>query len=289
MTATTSNLIKLLSIKGVGRITAKKLIPPSNISSDDELVEFILEQNSKTPRLNLTEKIIKSGIEKAKQIISKSRDLNICFIDFNSPIYPDLLKGITNPPLVLCYKGEINILNCKCVAVIGTREPSSKGVKSSYRLGNYLAEMEIVVSSGLARGIDSSAHLGCLDMNGKTIAVLGNGLDTVYPFENKNLVKRILDEGGLIITESFVKERVSAGSLLLRNKLLVGLCAHVIVVETGVKGGTMHTVELGIKAGREIGCFTYDNDDRAGNIELIKNPKITALQNYKSLDRFLKT
>ena len=288
MTATTSNLIKLLSIKGIGQRTARQLIPPSNISSDNELVEFLLGQNSKTPRLKLTKIIIKSGIEKATRIMSKSSDLGISFIDFNSPKYPELLRAITNAPLVLSYRGEVGILNNKCVAVIGTRNPSYMGLKSAYNLGGYLAEIGAIVVSGLARGIDSSAHLGCLAMKGKTIAVLGNGLDTVYPSENKTLANRILDDGGLIITESFVKEKASAGSLLLRNQLLVGLSTHVIVVETGVKGGTIYTANLGIKAGRKIACLAYHNNDNIGNIKLLKNPKVTALHNYKSLAQFLK-
>ncbi len=282
-----SVLISVLSTRGIGLGTAKKLIPSQNISSEIELIDFLMQKASKIPRLNLTIDQIKSGIEKANRIISKSIDLNISFLPFNSPLYPLFITHIGNSPLVLSYRGDISLLKERHIAIIGTREPSLLGKEVAWHYGKYLAETGFAITSGLALGIDSLAHLGCLEARGKAIAILGNGLDTVYPSEHNRLTEQILNGGGLIISVSFVGDKANTGSLLGRNSVLAGLSKKIIVVETKLKGGTIRTVDLSLKYGNKVGCLTCKNETRLGNLQLLNNPYVAALLNDKDVNHFV--
>ena len=279
-------LIAILSIKGIGPITAKKLIPPPNIYSDKDLIAYLLERSAST-RLQLTEHAVQLGIENAERVVAESKVHDIKFINYSSQLYPALLNSIAIPPLVLFYRGDISLISGKCVAIIGSRQASPRGMESAYNCSKLLVNAGYVVTSGLALGIDSAAHLACLDYGGKTIAVVGNGLDTVYPYENKLLASKILKCDGLILSECFIGEKANAGTLLRRNKVVVGLCKNVIIVETKGKGGTIHTVNNGRKEGRNIGCMTNKNESRIGNQALLMNPTVTALDSDKSILHFL--
>lgn len=282
-----SVLISVLSTRGIGLGIANKLIPSQNISSEIELIDFLMQKASKIPRLKLTIDQIKSGIEKANRIISKSIDLNISILPFNSFLYPLSITQIRNPPLVLSYRGDISLLKERRIALIGTREPSLLGKEVALHYGKSLAEAGFTITSGLALGIDSLAHQGCLEAKGKTIAIIGNGLDTVYPSENNRLTERILNGGGLIISVSLVGDKANIGSLLRRNSVLAGLCKKVIVVETKLKGGTIRTVDLSLKYGNRVGCLTYKNETRLGNIQLLNNPYVAALFNDNDVNHFV--
>lgn len=285
--ANTNTLIKILSIRGIGNETARKLQAGWELSTDDGLLDYLYEQSSKISRLKLTQEIIRLGIEKGKRVISDSMNAGISFVDFNSPSYPSLLKQITNPPLLLSYKGNSELLNSNCVALIGTRIPTVDGLNAGYYYGKFLGEQGQTIVSGLAKGCDTSAHKGCLDGNGKTIAVVANGLDSVYPIENKKLVQRILEKGGLILSKSFLGEKANAGTLLDRNRIQVGLCNKVIIVETGLRSGTSYTAELSLKNQRKTGCLIMDNEYRLGNLKLLERPCVTPIKNKDDLLRFI--
>lgn len=282
-----NTLIKILSIPGIGMATAKKLRAAWELTTDTELLDYVHEQNLKIRSLKLTPEIISLGIEKGNVIISNSLKAGISFLDLSCATYPLLLKQVNNPPLLLCYKGNSKLLDTNCLAVVGTRTPTKEGLKAGYCYGKFLGERGLTIVSGLAKGCDSAAHTGCLDGNGKTIAVVANGLDSVYPIENKKLVQRILDKGGLILSKVFIGEKANAGTLLDRNKIQVGLCNKVIIVEAGLWSGTTYTADLALKNQRKTGCLTMDNEYRPGNLKLLEKPCITPIKNKDDLLGFI--
>jgi len=165
--------------------------------------------------------------------------------------YPPLLKAIPDPPPVLYVKGVLGEA-LRCVACVGTRSPSLFGRTVSQRLTRVLAENGWTVVSGLAIGVDAISHQAALDAGGRTVAVLANGLDSVYPSENQALARRILDQGGALVSEQPFGARASARCLVQRDRIQSGMSLAVFAMQTDIKGGTMHTVRFALQQGRTV-------------------------------------
>jgi len=165
--------------------------------------------------------------------------------------YPPALHQIPYPPPFLYVKGTIEPQDQLAVAVVGTRKISYYGKKVSYRLARELSLKGVTVVSGLARGIDSAAHQGTLENRGRTLAVLGCGLDKVYPPENKELYRRIPVQGALI-SEFPLGTPPEAKNFPIRNRLISGLALGVVVVEAGIPSGALITAQLALDQGREV-------------------------------------
>lgn len=165
--------------------------------------------------------------------------------------YPDLLRHITHPPPLLYVRGCLDLLKIPSVAVVGSRAATSYGRRTAYRLARELAARGVVVLSGLAQGIDAQAHAGCLDTDGATIAVLGCGLDVVYPRINAPLYRRIAS-AGLLISEYPSGTRPDAFRFPARNRIIAGLSRGVVVVEAARRSGSLITVQHALEAGREV-------------------------------------
>jgi DNA processing protein len=162
-------------------------------------------------------------------------------IRYGDPQYPKLLESIAAPPIILNVLGNLDgLLTKPGVAVIGTRQPSSFGRQIGERIGYRLGESGINVISGLAIGCDTAGHTGCLQANGMTTAIVAHGLDTVYPKENKPLFQSILENNGCIVSEYMVKTRSLPTFFVERDRIQAGLSVATFVIETDVKGGTMH-------------------------------------------------
>lgn len=166
--------------------------------------------------------------------------------------YPSKLKKIYKPPERLFVLGNIEILNNIGISIIGSRKCSQYGIEMSQKFAYMLAKQNINIISGLARGIDTYAHIGCLKGNGKTIAVLGSGLDNMYPPENKNLAKNIISCGGAILTEFPLGTKPLAINFPKRNRIISGLSEAVIVVEATNKSGTAITVDFALEQGKDV-------------------------------------
>jgi len=167
--------------------------------------------------------------------------------------YPELLKQIPNPPFILYYKGNYqkDIFD-RCMSVIGSRKGTAYGLKMSIDLSSKLAELGITIVSGMAYGIDSTAHMGALKAKqGRTIAILGCGVDVIYPSENKRLYSEIL-ERGLVMSEFPPKMQPQPGSFQSRNRIISGLSVGTVIVEAGEKSGTLITADFAIEQGREV-------------------------------------
>lgn len=165
--------------------------------------------------------------------------------------YPSRLKEIHVPPLLLFGRGRYETLQKQAIAIVGSRRATTYGRKVARRLGRELAEAGLVVISGMARGIDSESHLGCLEGQGLTIGVLGNGLDVVYPRENQQLYSRVVEQG-LLVTEFFPGTKPEARNFPIRNRIISGLCSALVVVEAEGKSGAMITVDFALEQGREV-------------------------------------
>ena len=173
-------------------------------------------------------------------------------INQNDKLYPYILKQIYDPPKYLYINGNEQILNSKCIAIIGSREPTEYGKKIANYLSYNLAKQGYTIVSGLAKGIDSYAHIGALNANGKTIAVIGNGLDIIYPKENKKLEQCIIKNKGAIISEYDFGTKPEKHNFPARNRIISGMSRGVIVVEAKEKSGTLITVDFALEQGREV-------------------------------------
>ena len=176
-------------------------------------------------------------------------DVNICCVEDDN--YPELLRSIYDPPYIFYYRGCLEILNEFCMGVVGSRAATTYGKNQARRFGNELAKQGIVVVSGMARGIDTEAHLGALEADGKTAAVLGSGLNVVYPPENRKLYERIW-ESGLVISEFSPLTHPEPGNFPVRNRTISGLSRGILVVEAKQRSGALITADFALEQGREV-------------------------------------
>ncbi|MBR3325214.1 MAG: DNA-processing protein DprA [Clostridia bacterium] len=187
--------------------------------------------------------------------------------------YPFGLYNIFNRPKFLYVLGNAENLRRKCIAIVGSRKCSKKGAKNAEKLAFNLAKKNYVIVSGLARGIDTFAHIGALKAKGKTIAVLGNGLNKIYPQGNTELAKRIIHNGGTIISEYSLKTKIEKNNFSKRNRIISGISSKVIIVEAKKKSGALITANYALEQGKDIyalpGNITSEN--YIGTNELIKN------------------
>jgi len=172
-------------------------------------------------------------------------------IQLGSPDYPQLLAQICDPPPRLWFRGKIDVLRSTCVAVIGARNASQDGLFAAGEIALDLARAGVVIVSGLARGVDAAAHQGALDAGGATIAVLGTGVDRVYPAEHRDLSERIGLEG-LLLTEFPPGSPPEDWHFPRRNRIISGLSRAVVIVEAREKSGSLITARLAADQGRDV-------------------------------------
>lgn len=177
---------------------------------------------------------------------------NIKLITIKSKEYPKNLKYIDNPPICLYVLGNEKILNEKSIAIVGSRNYSDYGKTVALGFSYLLAKNNITIISGLAKGIDSFAHTGTIQAKGKTIAVIGTGIDLIYPKENKELMKEIIKNGGSVISEYPLGTLPNKENFPRRNRIISGLSNGILVVEAGRKSGALITVDYGLEQGKNI-------------------------------------
>ena len=183
--------------------------------------------------------------------IKYMKENNIKIININEREYPQALKKIYDPPISLYVKGNIKKLNNKNIGIVGCRECTTYGKKSAEYFAYNLSKQNINIVSGLAKGIDSYAHLGSLN-TGNTIAVLGNGLDMIYPKENLELANEIIKKGGTIISEYPCGSKPDKMKFPARNRIISGISSGIIVIEAKEKSGTLITVDFALEQGRDV-------------------------------------
>ena len=217
----------------------------------------------------ITNEVYRENLDKYLKYMKEN---NIEIITINDKEYPDKLRVIYDPPVVLYVKGNTNILNDKSIAIVGCRMCTKYGQNIARKLAYNLSLNNINVISGLARGIDSFAHRGALNQKGKTVAVVGCGLDRVYPEENRILFNQIIEDNGAIVSEYIIGTKPLAKNFPKRNRIISGLADSLIVVEAREKSGTLITVDFALEQGKDIYAVpgNIDNPNSYGTNDLIK-------------------
>ena len=190
------------------------------------------------------------------------------------PDYPERLNVLDDAPILLFYKGDMSLLGDECFAIVGTRAPTRDGRDVTEYFADELSEAGFIVVSGLARGVDAIAHRTVLDHDRRTIAVIGCGIDKVYPAENKDLYDRIAEKG-LILSEYFLGAEPLPFRFPERNRLISALSVGVLVTEAGIKSGTMITVDCALDQNRDVFLVPgniFSAQSKGAN-EMLHNPQ----------------
>ena len=224
------------------------------------MVELIIDNRRKEDPLQTMEQLTIAGV-------------GICTVE--DDIYPTLLRNIFDPPYLIYYYGQIDVLKAPCIAVVGSRVATVYGKTQAYRFGQEMAYHQITVVSGLARGVDTQAHLGSLEAGGKTVGVLGSGLDVVYPKENQKIFDQ-MREKGLVLSEFPLHMIPEPGNFPMRNRTISGLSQGVLVIEAKQKSGALITADFALEQGRDVfalpGPISSKNSE--GTNQLIKQGAI---------------
>lgn len=210
-------------------------------------------------------------LDKAQNIIKKSEEHEIKILSLFDKEYPFNLKQIDNPPYILYYKGDLKKLRRNCVSIVGTRTPTNESKKYAFDIASKLSALNITVVSGMAKGIDTEAHLGAISSLVNTAAVLGNGIDIVYPSENLRVYNKLI-ESGIILSEFEVERKPDKMNFPRRNRIISGLSYATIMVEAPSKSGALITVDFALNQGREVYIAPYDEKlkEYFGNHKLYK-------------------
>ncbi|MGI5911134.1 MAG: DNA-processing protein DprA [Syntrophomonadaceae bacterium] len=232
---------------------ADKLVLYSSFLSTS-IINILLEKRRNSPEL----------------LMQEYQTKNIKVVCWDEPFYPQSLRNISNPPYILYYQGDINITNQPCFAIVGSRWPTDYGRNTAGKLAKELAAVGMVIVSGMARGIDSEAHWGALT-SGKTIAVLGNGLDVVYPRENQKLFGEIINNG-VVLSEFPPHTAPKPSHFPMRNRIISGLSRGLLVVEAKEKSGALITVDFALEQGRDVFAIPgpINSKNSVGTNNLIK-------------------
>jgi len=213
----------------------------------------------------------------AEEAMRRHVDKGIFPISLIDESYPPLLKLIPDPPTILFTRGQSVLLQkTDAVAVVGTRTPTERGRRVAYKIAQGFAQHGYMIVSGLAKGIDTMAHLAALDSQASTVAVLGTSLDKIYPAENRPLAERIVETSGILMSEVAIGKSSFKSAFVQRNRIQSGLSLAVIPIQTDVNGGTMHTVRFAEEQQRLIFCPKPLDADlglnrSAGILELIRS------------------
>ncbi len=213
----------------------------------------------------LADAILKfNGWQEVDEILDQTHRSGARLISFLDKDYPLLLREIYDPPILLWIRGEDKVLNNHGVAVVGTRRCTTYGLNKAEYFSRALAERGLNVVSGLALGIDAAAHRSTLKKGGVTVAVLGSGINNIYPSTHKGLAKEIVEAGGAVITEYPPETKPDAGNFPVRNRIVSGLTLGTLVVESGIKGGSMITARSALDQNREVFAVPHSLDNRSG-------------------------
>lgn len=244
----------LSSIEGMTNNTIDKI--KENIDKIENLIHLTDKEILELENINLK---IKESIVKYKSLnfldsikIRLNKE-NIKYICKEEKGYPEKLKNIYDAPNVLYYKGNIEIINENIsLAMVGSRKATKYGINCATSISKDLSELGINIISGLAIGIDSYAHIGCMNGNAKTIAVLGSCVNNILPRKNIHLAEKIIENGGLILSDYGVNSKVYPSNFANRNRIISGISDGVIVVEAAKKSGALITVEFALEQGKNV-------------------------------------
>lgn len=263
--------LTLSKIKTYGPKRINDLLRRIDISTIDKPADFIQKISSsglkiKPPKVEQLESSFNNAITTLDRL--ENTDINLTTI--LSEDYPFRLKeGVADPPTLIFYKGKLENISEKAVAIVGTRNPTDESIEITNNLTTEMAKRGYCIVSGLAKGIDTVAHKGALENKVSTVAVLAHGLNTVYPKENIDLASSILENGGVLLSEYPPDEGIAPYQFVARDRIQSALSTTVFVVQTKVDGGTMKTANFAKKQGRELYVYSEKGPEFEGNEQLI--------------------
>ncbi|NKL24237.1 DNA-processing protein DprA [Rhizobium leguminosarum] len=253
ISSTSVALTALMKLKGVGRRGALRIVHGPIPDSDAREIIADRAMRAKLPEMELF-----TAWDRAEAELENTKANGIKFYSFHDKGYPERLRNIPDPPAVLYIKGDVSGLHAaKCLAVVGTREPTPYGEAVARKSAATAAEAGFTIVSGLAHGCDTLGHEGCLDVRGVGVAVMAHGLDKVYPAANRGLASRLLENGGCLVSEYPLGVTPMRTAFAERDRIQSGLSDAVLVIETDVKGGTMHTVRFSREQKRILACIDH--------------------------------
>ena len=266
------DIIRLNMISGIGTITFRTLI--EHLGSVESILKCPKSQLEAIPGIG--PKIADRIVNGAKEVdvdkeIKFAESNNIKIVPYSSPEFPQNLKSIYDPPLLLYIKGEIVKNDTIALAIVGARRCSYYGLAQAERFARQLSQVGFCIVSGMARGIDTSAHQGVVKGKGRTIAVLGCGLGSIYPRENKELAEKIAANGA-VISELPMNTPPNSRNFPPRNRIISGLSLGVLIVESTIASGSLITARWALEHGKEVFAIpgNIDNHYSKGTNKLIK-------------------
>ena len=301
----TELIVRLLQLPGFGsrssEIVANCMVKNKAFDEADIYTYIMNCINNKLIRVKkeLSRLDIQYAVDKSNKIIGESLKNNVFIISKFDEDYPFMLRnlignrGDDTSPLILNYKGNLSsIKDRQSIAIIGTRHPTKEGEEAGMYYAKYFAEKGFNIVSGLALGCDTIAHKGALSVNGTTTAILAHGLQMISPKRNEFIAKEILEKGGLLLSEYLFGVPAYNTSFVERDRLQAGLAIATIVIQTGIKGGTMHAVRTTINNNKILAVVNYKeqsvkcNENVAGN-ELLISRGSFSLRKAEVLFEFL--
>ena len=250
--------LSLKAIDGVGNQRVVKLLrnfPTIDSFAEADVSQLVTIMGSKIGQVvdQIRNELVDSWTRRSLENVEDLLEKNIFVVGLSDPLYPIKLAAINDPPSVLFARGNISELNTKqSVAIVGTRNPTENGYKQAEELSEVISRRSVLVVSGLAKGIDTAAHRGSVTAQAPGIAVFGTDLLTVYPKENEKLAQSLLECDGVLVSEITPGEPTNRGAFVRRDRIQAGLSDAVVPIQSGIGGGTMHTVKFAQDYGRPV-------------------------------------
>jgi DNA processing protein len=289
------DLRELLTLSIIPRIGSTRLINLLSHFKDSHLVisapakELIhVEGIEKKTALNIVNFFRDSGADQAKRFVddqlSRLNKADARVVTYWDKEYPSNLKNIYDPPAYLFVRGELNEQDKYSVAIVGTRTASPYGTQMAEKFADGFARLGITTVSGMARGIDSVVHSATVKADGRTLAVVGSGVDIIYPAENKNLAERITDSGA-IISEFNMGAKPDAPNFPRRNRIISGISLGTLIIESSPEGGSMITAQTALDQNREVFAVPSAVHDKrkSGTNLLIKEEKARLVESVEDV------
>lgn len=282
--------IALTQIEGVGPITSRALVSYLNgienvfSASKKDLIQIPGIGEKTVQSILHHREAFKKAEAEAKFI--QQHDIQVHF--YTDKGYPFRLKSIEDSPVLLYYKGNGDLDHTRIVAIIGTRSPSDQGKSLCEKLVEDLKEYQVLIVSGLAYGVDICAHRKSLECHIPTIGVMGNGLDKIYPAAHQATTKRMMAQGGLL-TQFITRTNPDRENFPMRNKVVAGMSDAVVVIESGIEGGSMITAEYANHYNKDVFAIPGRPTDKQseGCNTLIKRNKASLIENAGDLARMM--
>jgi DNA processing protein len=291
-TRPTAWLLTALQLHGVGVAAVRQVARQFLDVDGDEIDQTIVRQHAKLLAGNRRDE--KAVYDRARRIVEECSARSIRILSIADREYPSRLREVRDAPPILYVRGSVQALSMMGCAVVGTRKSSEAGECIARRIAAVLTRMKMVTVSGLALGIDASAHAGAIASNGVTIAVLAHGLDTVAPTSNRKLADDLLAHGGALISEHEPGIRPRPAEFVRRNRIQSGISLCSIIVESGAVGGAIHQARFTKEQGRPLFAVLPDfstcpdiNFNPEGGKFLVHNMKATAIRTADDLELHL--